>query len=118
MKSPLSFLISFILIKLMLCNLNGLDATITDQHKFRMKSLFNLNQKIETANLPNIFYSLLGLNLLHNDNLNAAFTTSEKKTELCTKLKAFINQKDNQQLDNLYLVSSSLKLLNCQVSIL
>ena len=104
------------LIKLIDCNLNP-SVQLTDQDKFRLKSLFNLNQKLDSSTLSSIFYSLVGLNVLYNSNLNSAFESTQKKNEYCDQLKQFINQNDNQNLDNLYYVSSSLKLLNCQVSL-
>lgn len=92
------------------------DVQLSEQDKLRIRSLFNPNQKPDSVSLPAIHYSLLGLNILHNSNLNAAFESGQKKTQLCDQLKAFIAQKNNQNLDNLYFASSSLKLLNCPVS--
>lgn len=92
------------------------DVQLSEQDKLRIKSLFNPSQKPDSTSLPVIYYSLLGLNILHNSNLNAAFESSQKKQLLCDQLKAFIGQKENQNLDNFYFASSSLKLLNCPVS--
>lgn len=107
------YLLSIILIiQISLCY-----SLITEEHKLKFKSLFNLDQKLESSILPNLYYSINGLNILYNNNINAAFQSTQKKSELCDKINKFINDNSNQQLDNLYFTSSALKLLNCQVSL-
>ena len=118
MKSSLSFIflcLLFLTVHLAAGALNP-DVHLTDQDRLRIRDLFSLDQKLDSTCLPTLHYSLIGLNIPYNSNLNAAFESTQKKAQLCDQLKSFIGQKGNQNLDNLYFASSSLKLLNCQVS--
>ena len=81
------YLLSIILIiQINLCY----SSSITEEHKLKFKSIFNLDQKINSSTLPNLYYSLNGLNILHNNNINAAFQSTQKKIDLCDKIKKLI----------------------------
>lgn len=83
-------------------------STIVDQTDVtRIKNSIKLLTPLSSNSLANIYYSVLSQSLLSSQAISDA-------NNICTHLKSQIDQ----QLDNIYYVSSTAKLIpNCQVFI-
>lgn len=62
----LIFLFSLLIGQIQCGLLNSNNVRFTEEDKLRLRSLFDQNQKINSTTLPNIYYSLVGLDILHS----------------------------------------------------
>ena len=83
----------------------------------RYEQLFQLSSvQVTESSLATIHHSLVGLNVLHANNLNAAFRSTADKTGLCNKIKALLQSKPaDLSIESIYHATDSIRLLaSCQ----
>ena len=113
--SPL--LLLFVIIAIIGLNesATSISTSIDDVDRLRLKSVLSIPSPLTKLQLPTIYYAIYGQTLLTGGGGDLGVEVTSKKDELCKFLQSAV---DETNLENLFFVTSSAKLINCQVSAL